>query len=70
MTNVVIVAAGRTAVGSFNGSFAATPAHDLGAAVIEAALSRANLPADKVMRSDYPRYIGRLADDLNALMKG
>ena len=33
MTNVVIVSAARTAVGSFNGSFAATPAHDLGAAV-------------------------------------
>lgn len=30
MTNVVIVAAGRSAVGSFNGSFANTPAHDLG----------------------------------------
>ena len=29
-----------------------------------------NLPADKVMRSDYSRYIGRLADDFNALMKG
>ena len=28
MTNVVIVSAARTAVGSFNGSFAATPAHD------------------------------------------
>ena len=35
MTNVVIVAAGRTAVGSFNGSFANTPAHELGAAVLE-----------------------------------
>ena len=34
MTNVVIVSAARTAVGSFNGAFAATPAHDLGAAVI------------------------------------
>ena len=34
MTNVVIVSAGRTAVGSFNGSFANTPAHELGAAVI------------------------------------
>ena len=36
MTNVVIVSAARTAVGSFNGSFANTPAHELGAAVIEA----------------------------------
>ena len=32
--DVVIVGAARTAVGSFNGAFAATPAHDLGAAVI------------------------------------
>jgi len=36
MTNVVIASAARTAVGSFNGSFANTPAHDLGATVIEA----------------------------------
>ncbi|WP_395543095.1 acetyl-CoA C-acetyltransferase [Neotabrizicola sp. sgz301269] len=43
MTNVVIVAAGRTAVGSFNGSFANTPAHDLGAAVIEAVVARAGI---------------------------
>jgi acetyl-CoA C-acetyltransferase len=43
MTNVVIVAAGRTAVGSFNGSFAATPAHDLGAAVIEGLVARAGI---------------------------
>jgi acetyl-CoA C-acetyltransferase len=43
MTNVVIVSAARTAVGSFNGSFAATPAHDLGAAVIEAVVARAGI---------------------------
>ena len=43
MTNVVIVSAGRTAVGSFNGSFANTPAHELGAAVIEAVVARAGL---------------------------
>jgi acetyl-CoA C-acetyltransferase len=43
MTNVVIVSAGRTAVGSFNGSFANTAAHDLGAAVIEAVVARAGL---------------------------
>ncbi|MCC6863364.1 MAG: acetyl-CoA C-acetyltransferase [Rhodobacteraceae bacterium] len=46
MTNVVIVSAVRTAVGSFNGSFARTPAHDLGAAVIEAVVARAAV--DKV----------------------
>jgi acetyl-CoA C-acetyltransferase len=43
MTNVVIVSAARTAVGSFNGSFAATPAHELGAAVIEAVVARAGI---------------------------
>ncbi len=43
MTNVVIVSAARTAVGSFNGAFAATPAHDLGAAVIEAVVARAGV---------------------------
>jgi len=43
MTNVVIVSAARTAVGSFNGAFAATPAHDLGAAVIEAVVGRAGI---------------------------
>ena len=39
MTNVVIASAARTAVGSFGGSFANTPAHDLGAAVLEAVVS-------------------------------
>jgi acetyl-CoA C-acetyltransferase len=43
MTNVVIVSAARTAVGSFNGSFAATPAHDLGAAVIAEVVARAGI---------------------------
>jgi acetyl-CoA C-acetyltransferase len=48
MTNVVIVSAARTAVGSFNGSFAATPAHDLGAAVIEAVVARAGIDKAEV----------------------
>ncbi len=43
MTNVVIASAARTAVGSFGGSFANTPAHDLGAAVIEAVVARAGI---------------------------
>jgi acetyl-CoA C-acetyltransferase len=47
MTNVVIASAARTAVGSFNGAFANTPAHDLGAVAIKAALERAGVePAD------------------------
>ncbi len=48
MTNVVIVSAGRTAVGSFNGAFANTPAHDLGAAVIEAVVARAGIDKSEV----------------------
>ena len=48
MTNVVIVSAGRTAVGSFNGSFANTPAHDMGAAVIEAVVARAGIDKSEV----------------------
>jgi len=43
MTDIVIASAARTAVGSFNGAFANTPAHDLGAAVIRAALERAGV---------------------------
>ncbi len=45
---VVIVSAARTAVGSFNGSLASVPAHDLGAAVIKAALAKASLDASEV----------------------
>ena len=48
MTNVVIVSAARTAVGSFNGAFANTPAHDLGAAVIEAVVARAGIDKAEV----------------------
>ena len=48
MTNVVIVAAGRTAVGSFNGAFANTPAHDLGAAVLEGVIARAGIDKAEV----------------------
>ena len=43
MTNVVIASAARTAVGSFNGSFANTPAHELGAAVLAELVARAGL---------------------------
>lgn len=48
MTNVVIASAARTAVGSFLGSFANTPAHDLGAAVIEAVVERAGVDKAEV----------------------
>jgi acetyl-CoA C-acetyltransferase len=42
-SEIVVVGAARTAVGSFNGAFANTHAHELGAAVIKAALQRANV---------------------------
>jgi acetyl-CoA C-acetyltransferase len=48
MTNVVIASAARTAVGSFSGSFAAVPAHDLGAAVLEAVVARAGVDKAEV----------------------
>ena len=48
MTNVVIASAARTAVGSFSGSFANTPAHDLGAAVLRALVDRAGIDAGEV----------------------
>ncbi|WP_111732363.1 acetyl-CoA C-acetyltransferase [Roseovarius amoyensis] len=48
MTNIVIASAARTAVGSFNGAFANTPAHDLGAAVLEAIVARAGIEKAEV----------------------
>ena len=43
MTNIVIVSAARTAVGSFLGSYANTPAHELGRVVLEAIVDRAGI---------------------------
>ena len=48
MTDIVIVSAARTPVGSFNGSFAAVPAHELGKTAITAALQRAKIDAKDV----------------------
>ena len=48
MTNIVIASAARTAVGSFGGSFANTPAHDLGATVLEAVVERAGIDKSEV----------------------
>ncbi|MEM6441796.1 MAG: acetyl-CoA C-acetyltransferase [Pseudomonadota bacterium] len=48
MTNVVIAGAARTPVGSFNGSFANTPAHELGVVAVKAALERAGVEAGEV----------------------
>src|SRR5262245_32049210 len=47
-TDIVIASAARTPVGSFNGAFANTPAHDLGAVAIKAALARAKVAAEEV----------------------
>ena len=47
-TDIVIVAAGRTAVGSFNGSFGSTPAHELGATVIKGVMERAKIDGAEV----------------------
>jgi acetyl-CoA C-acetyltransferase len=47
-TAIVIAAAARTSVGAFSGSFATTPAHDLGKAAITAALQRAGVDAQDV----------------------
>ncbi len=47
-TDIVIAAAARTAVGSFNGAFANLPAHELGAAAIGEVLKRAKVEAAEV----------------------
>ena len=47
-TDIVIVAAARTAVGKFGGTLAKTPAPELGATVIKALLERAKLSGDQV----------------------
>jgi acetyl-CoA C-acetyltransferase len=48
MTDIVIASAARTPVGSFNGAFTGTPAHDLGAVAIKAALQRAKVEPSEV----------------------
>jgi acetyl-CoA C-acetyltransferase len=48
MQDVVIVAAGRTAVGKFGGSLAKTAASDLGAHVIKALLAKSGLSGDLI----------------------
>jgi len=48
MEDIVIVSAGRTAVGKFGGTLAKTPATELGAAVVKAVLERSGLSADLI----------------------
>jgi acetyl-CoA C-acetyltransferase len=45
---IVVASAARTAVGSFNGAFANTPAHELGAVAIKGALERAGVEGAEV----------------------
>ena len=46
--NIVIVAAGRTAVGTFGGALAGQPATELGATVIKALLERTGIAPDQI----------------------
>jgi acetyl-CoA C-acetyltransferase len=48
MTNIVITAAKRTAIGSFNGTLAAIPAHQLGAHVIKTVMQDNHLQGDDI----------------------
>jgi acetyl-CoA C-acetyltransferase len=48
MTDVVIVSAARTPVGSFNGALSGLPAHELGKIAIQAAVARAGIQASDV----------------------
>jgi len=48
MTDIVIASAARTAVGSFGGSFANIPAHDLGSTVLSALVERAGIKKEQV----------------------
>ena len=48
MTDVVIVSAARTPVGSFNGALSSVAAHDLGTIAIKAAIERAGISAADV----------------------
>jgi acetyl-CoA C-acetyltransferase len=47
-TDIVIVAAARTAVGKFGGTLAKTPAPELGATVIKALLERSGLTGEQI----------------------
>ena len=63
MDDVVIVAAGRTAVGKFGGSLAKIPAAELGAHVIKGLLAKTGLAAEEVA------FIGDDVVDLTILKR-
>ena len=60
-TNIVIASAARTAVGSFLGAFAKTPAHELGVIAIKAALT-GHLVLSTLHTNDAASSITRLVD--------
>ncbi|WP_340313130.1 acetyl-CoA C-acetyltransferase [Rhizorhabdus argentea] len=51
MSDIVITGAKRTAVGSFLGAFATTPAHELGRVAIQAALAQAGVDGGEVQEA-------------------
>ncbi|MDF3607075.1 acetyl-CoA C-acetyltransferase [Paracoccus sp. DMF-8] len=57
MTKAVIVSAARTPVGSFLGSFAQVPAHDLGAAVLRAVVERAGVDPNDVSETIFGQVL-------------
>ena len=57
MTKAVIVSAARTPVGSFMGSFAHVPAHDLGAAVLRAVVERAGIDPAEVSETIFGQVL-------------
>ena len=56
MNDIVIASAARTAVGSFGGSFANVPAHDLGSTVLSALVERAGLKKEDVQKQFWDRF--------------
>ena len=54
MSDIVIVAALRTAVGKFGGSLARTPAPELGATVIKALLAQTKIEPQAISGSGAP----------------
>ena len=76
MQDVVIVAATRTAIGSFQGSLANVPAVELGATVIRAllektfvALPRINAASEAVVMEAMPGIMTRVGDRLCVHLK-
>ena len=67
MSDIVIVSAARTPVGSFLGALASLPAHELGAVAIRAALERAGVKpeeVDEVIMGQVLQAGGRDDDDV------